>query len=597
MRMPAFLLPVGLSLSLGALCARAAPSFTPLPLGEWANTAFADRQPDDRQGGWTDQGGNDLSVMKPGTLEGSGIPFTVLDDAVTGGKSCIVLGGAQRAYLPQSANVAVDNVQGDYLYLLHGAAWCPPAKEQKMTGVLVVDYTDGSSSEFHVRCGRDVADWAKPDAYKNAVRVWTAYNNNTQVSLFASKFKLKDCAVKTVRLEARDSAWMVAALTIGGDARINGIKKRLALDKTYSAPVLAAPLVATFAQTAPKNIILLIGDGMGAGAIQLTSLYQHKAEGRLVMEQLPVAGYCHTVSLGSNVTDSAASATAISTGYKTKNGCLGVDPDKRRLTTFAELAQQQGRAVGIVTSDAITGATPSGFYAHVSSRSYYSEVATFAAACGFEILIGNANGKAWFAPKDKGGKREDTRDVLSEIEAAGYTVIETHEAFEQAPDDRRVLGFMGKGTQDNETCLARLADAALHRLSRNDNGFFLMVECTITDAGGHSNNPEQTVRGSLQVDWAVLSAVEYARKHGDTLVLVTADHETGGLTSSLAGGILAMDYATTSHTDMPVRIFAYGPGEERFGGTIDNTDIAKIVASLWSLTLPPPGDVQSGPEK
>ncbi|HQL51611.1 MAG TPA: alkaline phosphatase, partial [Kiritimatiellia bacterium] len=128
-------------------------------------------------------------------------------------------------------------------------------------------------------------------------------------------------------------------------------------------------------------------------------------------------------------------------------------------------------------------------------------------------------------------------------------------------------------------------------------GFFMMVECTITDGGGHGNNPELTVRGTLQVDWAVHSAVEYARKHGDTLVLVTADHETGALTSNLADGKLALDYATTSHTDMPVRIFAYGPGSERFGGMIDNTDIAKTVASLWSLTLPPPGDVQPDPAK
>ncbi|HQQ92391.1 MAG TPA: alkaline phosphatase, partial [Kiritimatiellia bacterium] len=109
--------------------------------------------------------------------------------------------------------------------------------------------------------------------------------------------------------------------------------------------------------------------------------------------------------------------------------------------------------------------------------------------------------------------------------------------------------------------------------------------------------PERIVRGMLQVDWEVHPAVEYARKHGDTLVLVTADHETGALTSNLADGKLALDYATTSHTDMPVRIFAYGPGSERFGGMIDNTDIAKTVASLWSLTLPPPGDVQPDPAK
>ena len=595
MRIPTFLLSVGLMFSV--LCAGAAPAYTPLPLGTGATTAFADRVPDDQEGGWTDQGNNDLSVIKPGTLKVSDVPFTILSDAATDGKSCIVLGGPQRAYLPQSAKVPVENVRGAYLYLLHGAAWCPPAGEQKVTGLLHIDYVDGSTDEFRVRYGRDVADWAKPDAYKNAIRVWTAYNNNTQVSLFVSKFKLKDLAVKAIRMTARESAWMVAAMTIGNDTRLAGIKKPMTLDKTYTAPALATPLPAVPAQAVPKNIILLIGDGMGGGAIELTSRYQHKAENRLVMQQLPVFGRAHTVSQGSNVTDSAASATAMATGSKTKNGRLGVDLDKRRLTSVAELARQQGRAVGIITSDAIVGATPAGFYAHVNSRGYYSQVAEFAAASGFEVLIGNANGKVWFVPGDKGGKRSDTRNVLVEMEAAGYAVIENQEAFEQMPTDRRVLGFMAKGTLDNETCLGRLTETALTRLSRNDKGFFMMVECTITDGGGHGNNPELTVRGTLQVDWAVHSAVEYARKHGDTLVVVTADHETGALTSALKDGKLTFDYATTSHTDIPVYVFAYGPGAERFGGTIDNTDIARNIAALWSLTLPPPGDVQPDPEK
>jgi alkaline phosphatase len=595
MRIPAFLLAVTLLLS--ALCADAAPAYTPLPLGTGATTAFADRTPDDQKGGWTDQGNNDLSIIKPGTLKISDVPFAILSDAATDGKSCIVLGGPKRAYLPQSAKVPVDNVRGAYLYLLHGAAWCPPANEQKVTGLLHIDYVDGSTDEFRVRCGRDVADWAKPDGYKNAIRVWTAYNNNTQVSLFASKFKLKDLAVKAIRMTARESVWMVVVMTIGDDTRLAGIKKPMTLDKTYTAPVLSSPLPAVPAQAVPKNIILLIGDGMGGGAVELTSRYQHKAENRLVMQQLPVFGRAHTVSQGSNVTDSAASATAMATGSKTKNGRLGVDPDKRRLTSVAELARQQGRAVGIITSDAIVGATPGGFYAHVNSRGYYSQVAEFAAASGFDVLIGNANGRTWFVPKDKGGKRSDTRNVLAEMEAAGYAVIENQEAFEQVPADRRVLGFMAKGTLDNETCLGRLTETAITRLSRNDKGFFMMVECTITDSGGHGNNPEVTVRGTLQVDWAVHSAVEYARKHGDTLVVVTADHETGALTSVLRDGKLSFDYATTSHTDIPVYVFAYGPGAERFGGTIDNTDMARNIAALWSLTLPPPGDVQPDPEK
>jgi len=118
-----------------------------------------------------------------------------------------------------------------------------------------------------------------------------------------------------------------------------------------------------------------------------------------------------------------------------------------------------------------------------------------------------------------------------------------------------------------------------------------MVECAITDSGGHGNKPELTVQGTVQVDWAVKSAVEYARKRGDTLVLVTADHETGGITCAITNkpsGTLVMDYATTSHTGVPVRFFAYGPGADLFSGPIDNTDIAKTIARLWKITLPAP---------
>ena len=575
------------ALSLSA----AEPAFSPLPLSAGANAGFSDAQAEDRQGGWLDLGGNDLRMFAPEKPAFSGVPFAFLKESASPGKTCIVLGGPKRPYLPASATLPVDNRRGAFLYLLHGAAWCPPAKEQKMTGVLFVDYADGKTSEIHVRFGRDVGDWAKPDSYKNAARVWTAYNGNTQVSLFLSRFALKDKPVRAVRLEARESAWMVVGATLGDETRLTPLKPDLKLDKHYRAPALGVPLPPTAPPAAPKNIILLIGDGMGPGAITLASLYQHKAPGRLVMEQLPVKSLCTTLSANNNVTDSAAAATAIACGHKSSNASIGVTPDKAALTSFSEVAHKQGRAIGIITSDSITGATPAGFYAHVNSRGSYSDVADCAAASAFEILIGNANGKAWFAPKAAGGQRADTRNLLAEMTSAGYAVAEEPEAFAQAPQDKRVLGFMKKGTLDSETCLAQLTETALARLSKNEKGFFLMVECTITDGGGHGNNPELTVRGTLQVDWAVKAAVDFARRQNDTLVLVTADHETGGLTCSVTNsppGKLVMNYATTSHTAAPVRLYAYGPSAQLFSGTIDNTDIAKTIARLWQITLPAP---------
>lgn len=566
----------------------------PLPLTSGVNAGFSDAKADDRQGGWTDQGGNDLRVIKAGPLVAAGVPFDVLGEASPNGKSCIVLGGPTRSYLPTKACIPVPNQRAKNLYLLHAAAWCPPAQAQKMTGVITIEYTDGSSTEIHVRFGRDVGDWASPDSYKNAARAWTAYNGNTQVSLFASRFQIKkDLPIQAVRLESKESTWMIAAASLGDEVALKPIKADLTLDKTYVAPPpLTERLGMADPSAVPKNIILIIGDGMGAGALQLASLYQHKAEDRLVIQQLPVATFCTTLSITTNITDSAAAATALATGHKTDNGSLGLTPDNHRLTPFTEVAHRGGRGIGLITSDALTGATPAGFYAHVDTRGSYQGVADDAAACGYEVLIGNANGHAWFVPKDQGGQRTDARNLIAELSAAGYTTFETLDGFSQTPADRRALGFMAKGTLDSETCLAQLTEKAVARLSKNDKGFFLMVECTITDGGGHGNKPELSVRGTLQVDWAVKAAIDFARTRNDTLVLVTADHETGGLTSSITNnppGKLVISYATTGHTAAPVRLFAYGPGAHLFKGRVDNTDVAKNVCRLWGLTLPPPG--------
>lgn len=572
-----------------ALSLAAAPSFTPLPLGKGANTAFADTDADDEKGGWIDLGGNDLSVIKPGITKASGVPFNILDDNATRGKSCIVLGGPMRPYLPKTAEISVDRKQGEILYLLHGAAWGPSAKALKVTGLLTVEYADGAKKEYRVRFGRDVADWSKPNAYKNAVRVWSEYNGNTQVSLFASKFKLEPKPVKAIRFVVRESTWMVVAATIGDNVKLTRIKPDLKLDRTYVAPALDKPLAAFDGNAVPKNVILIIGDGMGPGAVQLTSLYQHKAEGRLVMEQVPVDTRCATVSLGGRVTDSAAAATALAAGIKTKNSRLGMTEDKQFVISASEAAfKQKGKSVALITSDAITDATPAGFYAHAPARNRFEEIAADAASSRYDILIGGVKGKPWFLGKGTGdGKREDGRNLLREMTSAGYVSIESQAAFDQAPAGKRVIGFMPVGSLDSETGLGDLTKTALARLARNDKGFFMMVECGITDKGGHGNDPELSVRGTLQVDWIAKAALEFASARGDTLVLITADHETGGLSAKInAAGKLLIAYDTTSHTDIPVRFLAYGPGSAKFNRPlIDNTDVGLTIATFWGLDL------------
>lgn len=581
----------------GAFCAE--KSFVTLPLAKGANTVFMDDEPKDRKGGWIDEGANNLKILTPGVLEASGVRFNILSDATSQGKSCIVLGGPKRDYLPKVANIPLDGEQGKVLYLLHGSAHCPSVRERPMAGVLEVHYADGKTYKKHVRYGRDVGEWTSPKAYANAFRVWTEYNGSTQVSLFASKFPLEAKPIKSINFEARDCTWMVVAATLGDDVKLKNIKHDLTLDKKYIAPPTDRPLPNYNAGATPKNIILLIGDGMGPGAIQLTSLYQHGAENKLLMEQLPVNTRCVTLSHGEKVTDSAASATAIATGHKTINGRLGIDVEKRRIHTVAEIArQQQGRGVAIMTSDSLTGATPAGFFAHVSSRGKIFEVAQDAAASGFDILIGNNNTRNGFFEKADGGQREDGRNIAREMEKNGYVLIKNQAEFDKVPLDKRVLGIMDKGTLDDEQCLAKLAETAFTRLTRSDKGFFMMLECTITDGGGHGNNPELSVRGTLQVDWAAKAALDFAAKNPDTLIMITADHETGGLSSTISGGKIKIAYDTTSHTDIPVRFLAFGPGSHLFNKPlIDNTDIANNIAKLWQLRMPPPEATQESAAK
>ena len=551
----------------------------PLVLGDAANTGFADETAGDQQGGWIDLGGNDLRAMPLGDLSAAGVPFSI---GAKDGKSGIVLGGPTRTYLPKTAVLEVPGVKAQCLYLLHAVAFPPAANE--LAGQIVVEYADGKTVPQSVRFGRDVADWHKATGYKNAGRSWTVYNGNTQVSLFTSKFVLKDEAVKSIRFESKEATWMIVGVSIGEDIPLHPIQPEFKVTRTFaSPPPLTAPLPATTNDAAPRNVILIIGDGMGQGAIKLTSLYQHRADGQLVMQQFPFVGLCTTHSFDAEVTDSAASGTAFACGHKTKNGMLGMLPNKTVIESVATESKRAGRSVGIITTDTIHGATPSAFYAHVDGRGASQKIIDFLPECGFDVMIGNAAGKPWFLPKSEGGGRSDMRNVLAELDAKGYVQVTQIDAFRNAPEDKSVVGFMDlKTTYATESCTSELFEIAVSRLEKNPKGFFLMVEPDLADGGGHSNNADRSILGTIQTDWTARAAAEYARTHSDTLVIVTADHETGGINANLSYGTqeLSIIYTTTSHTGTPVALYAFGPGAHRFSGVIDNIDIAKTIRAL-----------------
>jgi len=576
-------------LSLGV--AAAAPKFQPLPLAPAANSTFTDDTANDRRGGWIDDGPKDLGEFTPGPVTAAGVAFDVLD-ARNGGKSCIVLGGKPRDYLPRKAELTLpDAISGDKLYLLHAAAY--PAEKHSMAGILTVTYRDGKTKELHVRNGRDVVNWWDTSPARNAARAWSRYNSDFggNASLFVSKFALENKPVASIRFEADTAVWMIVGATIGDDVAVTGIPRVWRLRETHGeAPAnegAAALAQASAGGGTPRNIIMIIGDGMGQGALHGSSIAVHGATGRLLMEQLPVSGLVMTYSANSDVTESAASATALSGGYKTNNSTLGMCPDGKAYKSIAEAARDSGRSVGLITTDNMTGATAAAYLSHVPKRSLTDEIALWVAKSRFDFLVGDGIGH--FLPQSqKRGKRKDDRDLVREMRAAGYAFCTSPDQVMQAPDGK-VLGLVDWGkVAGNVTVLSKVAGNAFARLDKNPKGFFAMVECSLPDAGGHGNDPDKTVNGVMNIEFVLREALDFAKRKGDTLVVVTADHETGAIqaiTDPKDPHHPIFYYGCADHTDAPVALFAFGPGSDAFRGCIENSAVANSFAHCWNLRI------------
>lgn len=577
---------------LSIFCWPALADIIPLDISHATTTAFADEIENDGKGGWIDAGSHDMRLLPPGPQIIADIPFSILSDSVTRGKSCIVLGNSELIkHLPKAAKITVaENVQGKNLYLLHAGAQLK--KKGTTTGILNAEYTDGSKAEFKFQAGKEICDWIANKGSASAAHSWSIYNNNTQVSLYITRIFLGDKPLQALYLEAENAVWMIAAISIGNSTVApREILPELVLKRDYPVPesltIPSAPVQPE--NIIPKNIILIIGDGMGQGSVKYASLYGHGAAGKLVMEQFPVSGMTVTKSANADVTDSAASGTALSSGYKTNNRFLGVTPDNLPIRTLAEQALRSGKAVGIMTTDALTGATPAAFMAHVNNRGASTEIASWIAKSGFHILIGNKH-KSPFLPLSLEGRREDNRNLLQEMQDSGYVEVNTLEKL-VTTGKHKMFGFVDNWTKDI-TLLSRFTSSALQYLSNaSTQGFFIMIESAEPDWGGHRNNSDTSLLGVLATDFVARAAAEFAMKNGDTLVLVTADHETGGMQAApnqLNPRRPFAYYGTGSHTNQLVPIFALGPGAEKFNGLTDNTDIPRILAEFWQLKLMEP---------
>ena len=284
-------------------------------------------------------------------------------------------------------------------------------------------------------------------------------------------------------------------------------------------------------QEAPRNVILFIGDGFGPAYQTMGREYAGKP---LPLDSILV-GSMQTKSTSNRVTDSAAGATAFSTGVKTYNGAIAVDTSRHPRATLLEAAEQRGMATGLVATSRITHATPAAFAAHVDSRAREEEIAAQMLEHGIEVIFGG--GQMYFLPDTAGGRRHDGRNLLAEARQKGYTVITERAAWDTLSSAPAIALFTPSHMSyeidrdsTREPSLAEMTRKALDLLRKqSDRGFFLMVEGSRIDHAGHVHDPAAAVREVLAFNEAIAVALAFARQDGHTLIVSTADHETGGL--------------------------------------------------------------------
>lgn len=330
---------------------------------------------------------------------------------------------------------------------------------------------------------------------------------------------------------------------------------------------------------AAKNIIFLIGDGMGLQ--QMHAAYVVNG-GTLAIERASHVGLQKTHSINRYITDSAASGTAIACGKKTKSGMIGMDSAMNELESILKVAERYGMATGLVSSSAITHATPASFIANEVSRNDYEAIAADFLKTDIDVFIGGG--------LDHFTQRADGRDLTEELSQKGYTITTTlQEAMDHTAG--KLAAFTAPGhnpnmLNDRGDMLPLATKKALELLSQNENGFFIMIEGSQIDWGGHANDQEYVITETLDFDAAVKMAMDFAEQDGETLVVVTADHETGGmvvLNGNYEKRAVETTFTTGGHTGIMVPVYAFGPGAELFTGIYDNIDFKEKFLLAFGL--------------
>ncbi|MBN1986874.1 MAG: alkaline phosphatase [Prolixibacteraceae bacterium] len=365
--------------------------------------------------------------------------------------------------------------------------------------------------------------------------------------------------------------WNVFAQDAYMDAQAEDVEKTYVGGEKYDVKTYPHK----FKAEKPKNVIFLIGDGMGVSQVFAGLTANH---GHLFLENFKHIGFSETQSADDYITDSAAGGTALSAGVRTNNGVIGMDTAKKPVKTILEKAEEKGLATGLVSTSAITHATPASFIAHQESRNMYEEIAADFLKTDIDVFIGGG--------LDHFTKRKDGRNLVNELKEKGYT-------FEQEVDKIAQVKSGKLAALTAEVHTGRMAErgdmlpvstqTAINILSNNKKGFFLMVEGSQIDWGGHAGSTIYIVEDMLDFDKTIGKALEFAAKDGETLVVVTADHETGGMAitgGDMTTGMVKAGYPLGGHTAVMVPVFAYGPGAEEFTGIMKNTDVNKKMTEL-----------------
>jgi len=327
-----------------------------------------------------------------------------------------------------------------------------------------------------------------------------------------------------------------------------------------------------------RNVILMIGDGMGLPHVNAAMTV---AGVPLNIQRTEVTGLQTSHSADNYVTDSAAAGTALSSGTKTNNGMIAVDPQGNKVKTILEIAEENGLATGLVATASVTHATPAAFIAHQASRSSYEDIARDFLRTDVDVFIGGGY--------DHFAKRADGLNLIDSLTAKGYEVTTSASFLKNADSPEKLAALLfpdqppyrlnGRGD-----ILYDGTKKAIDILRRNPKGFFLMIEGSQIDWAAHANEGEATVDETLDFDRAIGAALDFAMADGNTLVVITADHETGGVT--ILGGDIKLrqaklHFSTRNHSAVMLPVYAYGPGAGNFTGIYDNTDIPRKILNAF----------------